>query len=115
MEPVAALGSRVRRFQVGDAVYAYSFANPKGGFYTEYVAVASANAAHIPATLRMRQAGAIPTTGLTALQGIDDALKVKKGETVIVHGASGGVGTLAVQFAKLRGARVLATASGRIA
>src|ERR1700687_2601716 len=72
---IAALGSRVRRFQVGDTVYAYSFANPKGGFHAEYVAVASANAAHIPATLRMREAGAIPTTGLTALQGIDDALK----------------------------------------
>jgi threonine dehydrogenase-like Zn-dependent dehydrogenase len=51
-------------------------------------------------------------TGLTALQGIDDALHVSKGEAVIVHGASGGVGTLAVQFAKLRGARVLGTASG---
>jgi NADPH:quinone reductase-like Zn-dependent oxidoreductase len=60
----------------------------------------------------MKQAGAVPTVGLTALQGIDDALHVKKGESVIVHGASGGVGTLAVQFAKLRGARVFATASG---
>jgi NADPH:quinone reductase-like Zn-dependent oxidoreductase len=49
---------------------------------------------------------------LTALQGIDDALKLKKGETIIIHAASGGVGTLAVQFARLRGARVFATASG---
>ena len=57
-------------------------------------------------------AGAIATTGLTALQGIDDALKIKRGETITIHGASGGVGTLAIQFAKLRGARVLATASG---
>jgi NADPH2:quinone reductase len=50
---------------------------------------------------------------LTALQGIDDALGLKKGETVIIHGSSGGVGTLAVQFARLRGARVFATASGK--
>jgi NADPH:quinone reductase-like Zn-dependent oxidoreductase len=49
---------------------------------------------------------------LTALQGIDDALRLKRGEIVIIHGATGGVGSLAVQFAKLRGARVLATASG---
>jgi NADPH:quinone reductase-like Zn-dependent oxidoreductase len=111
---VAAVGSRVRRFKVGDLVYAYSFDNPfgKGGFYAEYVAVVSERVAPIPGRLDLKQAGAIPTTGLTALQGIDDALRVKKGEAVIIHGASGGVGTLAVQFAKLRGARVLASASG---
>ena len=109
---VAEVGSRVRRLKVGDKVYAYSWANPKGGFYAEYVAVASDKVAHIPARLDLEHAGAIATTGLTALQGIDDALKIKRGETIIIHGASGGVGTLAIQFAKLRGARVLATASG---
>jgi NADPH-dependent curcumin reductase CurA len=60
----------------------------------------------------MREAGAIPTTGLTAIQGIDDALQVKSGESVAIVGASGGVGTLAVQFAKLLKARVLGVASG---
>jgi len=67
----------------------------------------------LPKRLDLKQTGAIPTTGLTALQGIDDALRVRKGEAVIIHGASGGVGTLAMQFAKLRGARVLASASGK--
>lgn len=109
---VAKVGSRVRRLKVGDQVYSYSWANPKGGFYAEYVAVASNKVAHIPARLDLEHAGAIPTTGLTALQGIDDALEIKRGESIIIHGASGGVGTLAIQFAKLRGARVLATASG---
>jgi NADPH:quinone reductase-like Zn-dependent oxidoreductase len=109
---VAVVGSRIRRLQVGDLVYSYSFANPKGGFYAEYVAVLAEKVAHIPKGLDLEHAGAIPTTGLTALQGIDDALHVKKGESVIIHGASGGVGALAVQFAKLRGARVLGTASG---
>lgn len=109
---VAAVGSRVRRFEEGDRVYAYSFANPKGGFYAEYVAVPANNVAPIPDPLDMKHAGAMPTTGLTALQGIDDALGLKRGETIIIHGASGGVGTLAVQFAKWRGASVLATASG---
>ncbi|MBV8613102.1 MAG: NADP-dependent oxidoreductase [Acetobacteraceae bacterium] len=109
---IAAVGSRVRRLRVGDQVYSYSFANPKGGFYAEYVAVAAEKVAPVPRGLDLQRAGAIPTTGLTALQGIDDALHVKKGEAVVIHAASGGVGTLAVQFAKLRGARVLATASG---
>lgn len=109
---VAAVGPHVRRFKPGDKVYAYSFDNPKGGFYAEYVAVASDHVAPIPARLDLKHAGAIPTTGLTALQGIDDALRVSKRESLVIHGASGGVGTLAVQFAKLRGVRVLATASG---
>jgi NADPH:quinone reductase-like Zn-dependent oxidoreductase len=110
---IAAAGSRIRRLKVGAPVYAYSFDNPKGGFYAEYVAVLAERVAHIPSRLDLQQAGAIPTTGLTALQGIDDALHIKRGESVIIHGAAGGVGTLAVQFAKLRGARLLATASGQ--
>lgn len=109
---VAAVGSRVRRLKVGDEVYSYNWDNPKGGFYAEYVAVPADKVAPIPKRLDLRQAGAIATTGLTALQGIDNALKLKKGETIIIHAASGGVGTLAVQFARLRGARVFATASG---
>jgi len=109
---VALAGSRVRRLQPGDEVYSYSFANPKGGFYAEFVAVHVDRAAHIPEGLDLRSAGAIPTTGLTALQGVDDALRLKPGESILIHGASGGVGSLAVQFAKLRGGRVLATATG---
>jgi NADPH2:quinone reductase len=109
---VVAMGSHVRRFKLDEAVYAYSFANPKGGFYAQYVAVAADRAAPIPKGLTMREAGAIPTTGLTALQGVDDVLRVQRGETVVIVGASGSVGTLAVQFAKLREARVLAVASG---
>jgi NADPH2:quinone reductase len=109
---VVATGSRVRRLRVGDAVYSYSWNNPKGGFYAEYVAVPSDRVAPIPAGLDLRLAGAIPTTGLTALQGIDQALRLRSGQSVLIHGASGGVGTLAVQFARLRGARVLASASG---
>jgi NADPH:quinone reductase-like Zn-dependent oxidoreductase len=108
---VAAVGSRVTRFKTGDLVYSFSFDNPKGGFYAEYVAVSAEKVAHTPESLDLEHAGAIPTTGLTALQGIDRALRTKKGQSVIIHGASGGVGTLAVQFARLRGARVLGTAS----
>jgi NADPH:quinone reductase len=110
---IAAVGSHVRRFAPGDIVYSYSFANRKGGFYAEYVAVAVENVGRPPDILTMKEAGAIPTTGLTALQGVDDILKIKRGEAVVIHGASGAVGSLALQFAKMRGARVLATASGK--
>jgi NADPH:quinone reductase-like Zn-dependent oxidoreductase len=108
---IAAVGAAVQGYKVGDRVYAYSFDNPKGGFYAEYVAVAAKRVGHVPERLSLKEAGAIGTTGLTAIQGIDDALHLKPGDTVIIHGAAGGVGTLAVQFAKLRGAKVLATVS----
>lgn len=107
---VAARGARVRRLRVGDRVWAADYA---GGFYAEYVAVDVGHAAPVPRSLDLRHAGAALVTGLTALQGIDDALRLRRGETVLIFGASGAVGTLAVQFARRRGARVLAMASGR--
>ena len=110
---IAAVGSRVRSLRVGQRAYAYEFTNRKGGFYAGYVAVRAEKAARIPRALETKRAGAITVTGLTALQGVDDALRLKRGETVLIHGAGGGVGTLAVQFARWRGARVLATATGR--
>jgi NADPH2:quinone reductase len=109
---VAAVGSRVRRFKEGEPVYAYAWNYPRAGFYAEYVVVPDKSAATVPSPLDLRHAGAVPIAGITALQGIDDALHVKKDERVIIYGASGGLGVFAIQFAKLRGARVLATASG---
>jgi NADPH:quinone reductase-like Zn-dependent oxidoreductase len=110
---VAAVGAAVRRFRAGERVYSYSYLNPKGGFHAELVTVVATRVARVPRGLGLKDAGVIAATGLTALQGVDDALRLRRGESVIVHGASGGVGTLALQFAKWRGARVLATASGR--
>lgn len=109
---VAALGAEVHGFKVGDPVYAYAWDNPKGGFYAEYIALPAKAVAHVPAGINLKEAGAMAVSALTALQGIDDALHIKPGETLIIHGASGAVGSLALQFAKLRGAKVLATASG---
>lgn len=108
---VVAVGSRVTRFRRGDRVIGFQY--PAGGFYAEYVAVKASDAAPKPKRLRTREAGALPIIGLTALQGVDDALKLRKGETILIHGASGNVGMLALQFAKARGARVMATASGK--
>jgi NADPH:quinone reductase-like Zn-dependent oxidoreductase len=109
---IAAVGSRVRDFKPGDRVYSYMWDNPKGGFYAEYVAVPAKQVGHLPPGMSLRDAGAIAASALTAIQGVDDALHIGSGETLIIHGAAGGVGSLALQFAKLRGARVLATASG---
>ena len=110
---IAAVGSRVKRFKIGDPVYSFPWDNPKGGFYAEYVAAPAETAAPVPPPLDLAQAGAIPIAALTAIQGIDDALHLKKEERVIILGASGGLGVFAIQFAKLRGARVLAIASGQ--
>ena len=103
---VAAVGSAVHGFRVGDQVYGTGDA-----FYAEYVAVSADNIAHIPRGVGLPEAGILAISGLSALQGIDDILQLKAGDTLIVHGATGGVGTLAVQFARRRGVRVLATAS----
>src|SRR2546426_11898568 len=103
---VAATGANVRGVRPGDRVWACHYSNPKGGFYAEYVAVDVGSVGRAPEHLTLLEAGAAPTTGLTALQGLDNALHLRRGETILILGASGGGGSLAVQFASLRGARV---------
>lgn len=108
---VAAVGEHVSRFKEGDRVYAIGVLNRKGGFYAEYTAVKEDNASLIPDNLTTEQAGAMPVDAITALCGLDK-LDLKPRESLMVFGASGGVGHLAVQLAKRIGARVLAVASG---
>ena len=108
-------GKRTPRFRIGDRVWAYEFSNPKGGFYAEYVAVNARHVGTVSKRLDLLHAGAAAVTGLTALQGIDDHLRVRRGQSVLVFGASGAVGTLAVQLAKRKGARVVGTARSRAA
>jgi NADPH:quinone reductase-like Zn-dependent oxidoreductase len=107
---VVAVGDDVRRFRVGDRVYAYSF--PEGGFYAEYVAVDEDAIAPIPQGLSTEEAGVLGADGVTALRGLDDQLHLSAGQTLMIYGASGGIGHIAVQLAKRMGARVLAVASG---
>src|SRR2546426_1000393 len=109
---VAAVGDQVRHLKEGDRAYAFALTNPKGGFYAEYAAVKADNVSPIPKKLTVEQAGAMPSDALTALRGLDEILGLKKGETLLVFGAGGGIGHLAVQLAKRMGARVLAVASG---
>jgi NADPH:quinone reductase-like Zn-dependent oxidoreductase len=105
-------GTGVTRFARHDRVWAYAYDGSKGGFYAEYVAVHMDSVAAAPRALTMVEAGAAAVTGLTALQGVDDHLAVRQGETLLIFGGSGAVGTLAIQFAKRSGAVVIATASG---
>jgi NADPH2:quinone reductase len=106
---VVAVGDQVTRFHVGARVYAFSM---DGGFYAEYVAVEEDNVAAIPPGVKPDEAGALGADGVTALRGLDDELHLGTGETLLVFGASGGIGHIAVQLAKRMGARVLAIASG---
>lgn len=108
---VAAVGEAVTRFREGDDVYAHG-PNPDAKFYAEYAAVKADGAAPLPDGIDLEAAGAMPTDALTALCGLDDTLGVTSGESLLVFGASGGVGHLGVQLAKRMGARVLAVASG---
>jgi NADPH:quinone reductase len=109
---VSAVGEQANRFKEGDRVYAAALINPKGGFYAQYIAVKSANVSHIPGKLTIEEAGVMPSDAMTALRGLDDMLSLKEGETLMIFGASGGIGHLAVQLAKRMGARVFAVASG---
>jgi NADPH:quinone reductase-like Zn-dependent oxidoreductase len=110
---VTEVGSQVQRFKQGDRVYAMALANPKGGFYAEYAAVEANFASPIPGSLTVEQAAVMPVDAITALIGLDEKLHLKRGESILIFGASGGIGHMAVQLAKRMGARVLAVASGR--
>jgi NADPH:quinone reductase len=106
---VVAIGKRARRFRLGDRVYAFTM---QGGFYAEYVAVPEEAAAPIPAAMDTDEAGALGADGITALRGLDDQLHLRAGDKLMIFGASGGIGHLALQLAKRMGARVFAVASG---
>ena len=109
---VMAVGERVKKFKQGAHVYGFSLLNPKGGFYAEYIVLKADHASIIPDNLMTEQAGAMPVDAMTALRGLDDTLGIKRGQSVLIFGASGGIGHMALQLAKRMGASVLAVASG---
>jgi NADPH:quinone reductase-like Zn-dependent oxidoreductase len=106
------VGSAVTRFRPGDAVYAM-LPSTAGGGYAEYAAVTEGDVAPAPPGLSLAEAAAVPLTALTALQALRDRAGLAEGDHVLINGASGGVGTFAVQIAKVMGARVTAVSSGR--
>lgn len=103
---VVATGSDVTRFHMGDEVFGIS----KGSF-AEYAAVREDKLSHKPAGLTYEQAAVVPISGGTALQGLRDAGRLEVGQRVLIVGASGGVGTYAVQLAKALGAEVTGVSS----
>ena len=109
---VVAAGPSAKQYRPGDEVYGDISAGNNGGC-AEYVCAPEAALAPKPANLSFEQAAAVPMAALTALQGLRDVGKVKPGQKVLIYGASGGVGTFAVQLAKAFGAEVTAVCSTR--
>jgi NADPH:quinone reductase-like Zn-dependent oxidoreductase len=101
-------GAKVTNLKAGDAVYGYP---TFGGGWAEYITVKQWEVAAKPKTLNFAEAAAVPMGALTAWQALVDTAQLHPGQTILVHGGSGGVGSFAVQIAKARGARVIATAS----
>jgi NADPH:quinone reductase-like Zn-dependent oxidoreductase len=103
-------GAKIEKLKKGDAVYAY-IGLEEGGGYAEYAVVTEKEAAPKPKAASFVEAAAVPVVALTAWQALFDTAKLSAGQSVLIHGGSGGVGSFAIQFAKLRGAKVFATAS----
>jgi len=105
---VEAVGSKVAQFQVGDEVFGTG-----AGTFAEYACAAEQRLALKPANLSFEAAAAVPVAAITALQGLRDQGQIQPGQQILINGASGGVGTFAVQIAKALGAEVTAVCSTR--
>ena len=100
------VGAKVSQFKKGDKVFGFA-----PGSYAEYAAIQEDHIAHIPKSMDFITAASLPTAGLTAWQLVMEAAALEHGQSVLIHGAAGGVGSLAVQLARWKGARVTAVAS----
>ena len=105
---VVKTGANVTKLKIGDPVYAYLL---WGGGWAEYCISNEGESAIKPKSLSFTEAASVPLAALTAWQALVDVGKIQSGQTVLIHGGSGGVGSFAIQIAKARGARVIATAS----
>jgi len=107
---VVRVGSRVQRFKPGDEVYARP-ADGRIGAFAEFIAIKQDDVAMKPKALTMEEAASVPLVGLTAWQALIERANLKKGQKVLIHAGSGGVGTFAIQLAKHVGATVATTTS----
>jgi NADPH:quinone reductase-like Zn-dependent oxidoreductase len=110
---VEAIGNNIKQFKLGDEVFGYLPSATGRGTFAEYVCANENAIALKPANLSFEQAAAVPVAALTALQGLRDCGNIRAGQKVLINGASGGVGTFAVQIAKAFGAEVTAVCSTR--
>lgn len=105
-------GFSARRFEVGEEVYAYARRpTVQHGTFAEYIVIPESYLARKPQNLSFEEAAGIPLVGLTAYQSMFDAGRLQENQTVLILGASGGVGSLGIQLAKAKGARVIGVAS----
>lgn len=107
---VAKVGAKVTRFKVGDEIYARP-RKSKIGTFAEYIAIHEEDIALKPKNLSFEEAASIPLVGLTSYQALTDILQLQKGQKLLIQAGAGGVGTFAIQLAKLMGATVATTAS----
>ncbi len=107
---ITKVGSKVTRFKVGDEIYARPRKN-KIGTFAEYIAIHEDDVALKPKILSFEEAASIPLVGLTSYQALHDIMQLQKGQKILIHAGSGGVGTFAIQLAKIIGATVTTTAS----
>ncbi|MEC2917944.1 NADP-dependent oxidoreductase [Bacillus tropicus] len=107
---ITKVGSKVTRFKVGDEIYARPRKN-KIGTFAEYIAIHEDDIALKPKNLSFEEAASIPLVGLTSYQALHDNMQLQKGQKILIHAGSGGVGTFAIQLAKIMGATVTTTAS----
>ncbi|EFV76652.1 alcohol dehydrogenase [Bacillus sp. 2_A_57_CT2] len=107
---VAKVGAKVTRFKVGDEIYARP-RKSKIGTFAEYIAIHEEDIALKPKNLSFEEAASIPLVGLTSYQALTDILQLQKGQKILIQAGAGGVGTFAIQLAKLMGATVATTAS----
>ena len=107
---VERVGAGIKAFKAGDAVYAY-LPIMRGGGYAEFAIAKEGEMSLKPKNIDFEKAAAVPLAATTAWQALIDTAKLERGQTVLIHGGSGGVGCFAVQIAKARGAKVIATAS----
>lgn len=110
---VEAVGPETTAFQEGDAVYGMIRFPQPGSAYAEYATAPTADLAHKPQTIDYIRAAGVPLAALTAWQGMFEHANLAPGQTVLITNASGGVGHLAIQLAKAKGAHVIGVASGR--
>ncbi|PDZ03400.1 NADPH:quinone reductase [Bacillus cereus] len=107
---IVKIGSKVTHFKVGDEIYARPRKN-KIGTFAEYIAIHEDDVALKPKNLSFEEAASIPLVGLTSYQALHDIMHLQKGQKILIHAGSGGVGTFAIQLAKIMGATVTTTAS----
>ncbi|MGG5738154.1 MULTISPECIES: NADP-dependent oxidoreductase [Bacillus cereus group] len=107
---IVKVGAKVTNFKVGDEIYARPRKN-KIGTFAEYIAVHEDDIALKPKNLTFEEAASIPLVGLTSYQALHDIMQLQKGQKILIHAGSGGVGTFAIQLAKIMGATVTTTAS----